>query len=376
MRVAAFVHLQRTLISRHPTGVGKHINNVVPRLARAPGVDLRVLAVREELTADGRIPDDSPLCGLPVAAVPWGRRTVEASWLMCNWPAASRWAGPVDWVYCPAEAYVAAGRAKLAVTAHSSVCFEPNMPWSDRPSVRRDRRRLGPRFRRLRDRATCVLTVSQFLSDRLTDLFGIAPQRLRVVGNGVEDDYYAPGPLPERWSAATARPYVLAVGGLMQWKGADAVLALADELERRRSPLRVVVAGHDEPQYEGPAAARGHLCRLGYVGVEDGLAPLMAGATAVYVPSLYETYGIPAAEAMAAGAPVVTSRHPALLEVTAGAGVTVEPAEASAVADVMDNLLRDAALRAKSVAAGRARAEAHRWSACAARVAGVLRGLS
>lgn len=77
-----------------------------------------------------------------------------------------------------------------------------------------------------------MLTVSQFLSDRLTDLFAIPPERLRVVGNGVEDEYYQPGPLPDRWSAATAQPYVLAVGGLMQWKGADAVLALARELQR------------------------------------------------------------------------------------------------------------------------------------------------
>jgi len=373
MRVAAFVHLQRTLLSRHPTGVGKHINNVVPRLARAPGVDLRVLAVREELTAGGAIPDDSPLAGLPVAPVPWRRRTVEASWLLLNWPAAQRWSGPVDWVYCPAEAYVAPGPARLAVTAHSSVCFEPNMPWSDRPSVRRDRRRLGPRFRRLRARADCILTVSQFLSDRLADLFAIPPARLRVVGNGVEDCYYDPGPLPERWVRLAARPFVLAVGGLMQWKGADAVLALADELTRRGSDLQVVVAGHDEPDYVARAAGHSNLVRLGYVGVEDGLAALMARATAVYVPSLYETYGIPAAEAMAAGAPVVVSHQPALTEVVGGAGMAVDPADARAVADVMDQLLRDAALRARQVAAGRARAEGHRWSACADRVAAALR---
>lgn len=71
MRIAAFVHLQRTLLSRHPTGVGKHINNILPRLAQMAGVELQILAVREELTADDTIPDDSPLCDLPVAVVPW-----------------------------------------------------------------------------------------------------------------------------------------------------------------------------------------------------------------------------------------------------------------------------------------------------------------
>ena len=94
---------------------------------------------------------------------------------------------------------------------------------------------------------------------------------------------------------------------------------------------------------------------------EAGLADRYAAADVAVFLSEYEGFGLPALEAAARGVPLVASRAPALGEIFGEAALLVEPRDEPQVAGAIDQLLRDAALRARLVAAGRSLAARHSW---------------
>ena len=90
-------------------------------------------------------------------------------------------------------------------------------------------------------------------------------------------------------------------------------------------------------------------------------------ATVFAYPSLYEGFGFPVAQAMAAGVPVVTSNVSSLPEIAGDAAVLVDPRSPQELRDALQRLLLSPALRADLAARGRVRAADFRWETCAAR---------
>jgi glycosyltransferase involved in cell wall biosynthesis len=103
---------------------------------------------------------------------------------------------------------------------------------------------------------------------------------------------------------------------------------------------------------------------LGYVPEAD-LPGLTAGATVFVYPSLYEGFGFPVAQAMAAGAPVLTSNNSCLPEVTGDAAILIDPRSASEIAASLTRLFESESLQMELRTRGRARAELFRWEKCA-----------
>ena len=200
-----------------------------------------------------------------------------------------------------------------------------------------------------------VIAVSEFTRRELVELLGVPDRKIRVVPNAVGDEFTSEGP-------AADGDYVLAVGTLEPRKNLD---RLVDAVRRTDRELRVVGA-----RGWGGIEVKGNGVRwLGEVDDAE-LARLYRGATCVAYPSLYEGFGIPILEAMACGAPVVTTRGTAMEEVADGAAVLVDARDPVEIAAGIE---RAAAERETLVARGLERARAFRWDAVTAATVEVYR---
>lgn len=208
-------------------------------------------------------------------------------------------------------------------------------------------------------RATAIVCVSQFSADQAVELLGIKPPH--VVHNGVDPRYVDAPPLAERALAGLgiAGPYVLTVGGASKRKNLEGLAAAWPAIHAARPEVTLVLAGPEHPRRTQLFADLPGTRLLGRV--DDAVVPgLYAAASAVVVPSLYEGFGLPALEGMAAGAPVVAANTSSLPEVVGDGGALVEPTTDGIVDGVLWALGGGAEV-AEVAARGRSRAAEFTW---------------
>jgi glycosyltransferase involved in cell wall biosynthesis len=226
--------------------------------------------------------------------------------------------------------------------------------------------------------ASVLVTVSATTAKRLGDL--LAPAAPIVVApHGIDHDRFRPDePAPGYDRAALAtlgigrRPFVLFLGTIEPRKDVVGVVRAFDRLSAVHHSLLLVLAGgrgwgDDEVDREIAASrAAERVVRLGYV--EDRLVPtLLRSARAMVYPSLEEGFGLPVLEALACGAPLVTTKGSAMEEVAEGAALLVAPGDHDGLAGAIDMVVqRDAGLSARRER-GLEVAGAHTWEASARR---------
>jgi glycosyltransferase involved in cell wall biosynthesis len=253
-------------------------------------------------------------------------------------------------LHCPTYRGPLRSRVPLVVTVHDLAVLRH--PETFNRWTRRYSPRIVPHVLRAARR---VIAVSEFTRRELIELLDIPPDKIRVVPNAVEDEFTQDGP-------SAPGEYVLAVGTLEPRKNLDRLVEAA-----RRSDVELRVVG---ARGWGRVEAGGNGVRwLGEVD-DSELARLYRGAVCLAYPSLYEGFGIPVLEAMACGAPVVTTRGTAMEEVADGAAVLVD---AQDPAEIAAGIERAAAEREQLVARGLERARAFRWEAVAAATVEVYR---
>ena len=162
--------------------------------------------------------------------------------------------------------------------------------------------------------------------------------------------------------------FLLTVGTIEPRKNLLTLLSAFEELARERplATLQLVIAGSrgwlSEPFFA--ALERSPMRKLiiltEYLNDEE-LRALYSSCRAFVYPSIYEGFGLPPLEAMACGAPVITSRIPALEETTGAAAILVEPTNVEAFAAAIADLLDSDDLRSKLSALGRSRAGEFTW---------------
>ncbi|MFE9387904.1 glycosyltransferase family 4 protein [Streptomyces sp. NPDC006784] len=225
--------------------------------------------------------------------------------------------------------------------------------------------------RRVARRLPSVVTVSGSSRQEIADDLGVARERIDVVPIGADTRLFAPDPavpeVPGRIVTTSSADVPL--------KGLVFLIEALAKARIQRPEAHLVVVG-TRPE-EGPVAdaiaAHGLAGAVEFVkGISDAeLAGLVRSAQVACVPSLYEGFSLPAAEAMATGTPLLATTGGAIPEVAGRDGETclaVPPGDAGALADGLARLLGDAELRARLGAAGRERVlERFTWQKAALR---------
>jgi glycosyltransferase involved in cell wall biosynthesis len=169
--------------------------------------------------------------------------------------------------------------------------------------------------------ASRVIAVSEFTKREVVSLLGVPDEHVRVIPNGVEDVFTAEGPRAEG-------DYVLAVGTLEPRKNLQRIA------EAVRGELRVVGA----PGWGGVEPLP-NVAWLGDVP-DDELAALYRGARCLVYASLYEGFGIPVAEALACGCPIVTSRGSAMEEIAGDDATYFDPRSVESIHEGVERAVR------------------------------------
>jgi len=193
-------------------------------------------------------------------------------------------------------------------------------------------------------------------------LLKIPPERITTIYPGIAEEYFKARPTQRE------RPYVLYVGTIEPRKNLDTLLdAWRIVKPDLRHEYELVIAGMDGWSTQATLErVRTEATYLGYVP-EANLPGLFAGATALVYPSLYEGFGLPVVEAMAAGAPVLTSNTSCLPEIAGDAALFANPLSPAQLAGELTRLLESEDLRNQLIERGRRRAQNFRWESCAAR---------
>lgn len=289
---------------------------------------------------------------------------------------------PVDVLFVPAHVLplVSAGRSVVTVHDLGYLAF----PQAHRPL---DRLYLDLSTRWNVTRATRVLADSEATRRDLITRYRAPAEKVAVVYPGWDAEVWRPAP-QEQVAAVKARygiagDYILYLGTLQPRKN---LVRLVQAFARLwgsgfapglQNGLQLVLAGQVGWLAQGVFEAVRRLglesavVFTGYIADEEAVA-LMSGAQAFVFPSLYEGFGFPVLEAMACGVPVVCSNVSSLPEVAGEAALLVDPMDVDALAQAIQRILTDAALRERLVAHGYRQVTCFSWERCARQVKDVL----
>jgi glycogen synthase len=382
-------------------GAGVHVGELARELRKRIELDIRTFGDHDETAPGYRVRGYPPAHDLgradPRQRGAWAAMSrdvamaldpVEADVVHCH-----TW-----YVHLAGLLARAAYALPLAVTIHS---LEPLRPWK--------REQLGGGYdlstwveRTALESAAAVIAVSGGTRDDVLRLFDLPPERVHVIHNGIDPDFYAPDPATdalERYGVDPSLPYILFVGRVTRQKG---IVHLVRALRHLEPGIGVVLcAGQpDTPEIAaemeaGVAEARRHRSNLVWIPEmvsRRDVRQLYSHATLFVCPSVYEPFGIINLEAMACETPVVASAVGGIPEVVVHGetGVLVplqlsaddpmSPADPDAyardLADAVNRLMADAPLRARMGEAGRRRAiVSFSWSSIADETVALYRSL-
>jgi len=215
-------------------------------------------------------------------------------------------------------------------------------------------------------RADLILTISEFSRQDIIDVLKLSPARVRVVYLGLPDR-----PSSGDGVSEPGEKFILALGAMDNRKNTG-LLFDAFNLYKKKlaSNVRLLVVGVEKPELfikkhnlANHPFARDITCR-GFVS-DDELIGLYRHCACFVYPSLYEGFGLPPLEAMAAGAPVIASKTTSVGEVVGEAGLLFDPCSPADLAEKIGSVLDDPGLADELRKKGKERLKFFSWEKCA-----------
>ena len=358
------VALDATPLLGHRTGVGVFCLGALGALGQRADLDVHAFAVswRRRAGIKDLLPPNVSAAQWPMPARPlhtlWGRgATPPIEWFI----------GDVDVVHGTNFVVPPSRRAGEVVSVHDltplhhpELCNQATLAY---PGL----------IRKALRRGAWVHTDSAFVAGEVIEAFDADPAHVRVVAPGVpppiELDRATTRAVAAAFLPAGAQRYVLAIGTAEPRKDLPGLVRAFDELAARHADLALVLAGPPgwgEQALEAAIArarATSRVVRTGWLE-QTALDALLREATVLAFPSLYEGFGFPPLEAMAAGVPVVATRAGSLPEVLGDGASMIGVGDHDGLVEALDDVLTDPELRERLIRAGAERAATFSWDRC------------
>jgi glycosyltransferase involved in cell wall biosynthesis len=218
-------------------------------------------------------------------------------------------------------------------------------------------------------RSRRLIAVSEATRADLVRFYRLDPERIAVIPHGVNPEFFA-------LNRSHLEPYLLCVSTLHPHKNLERLIRAYACSQREYKLVLAGMRGFHTSAIEKLIADQGMGEAIEITGwlPRPELLQLYAGASAFVYPSLFEGFGMPVLEALAAGIPVACSEIRPLREVAADAALFFDPLDEAAIANVLDRIIGDDALRRRLAAAGPERARSFMWKRAAEQTLTALLG--
>ncbi len=344
--------------------------DTTPLLGTRSGVAEVVSSTVAALSGLGTGPDlvpytvsarDTSGAGVGAVTIRWPAKVLIPWWSRVRHPRLERWTGPIDVVH--GTNYVVPPTAAATVVSVYDLSFRHD-PENAVSAARWFPAAVRTAVRRGAVVHTCTEAVAEELRDWLPEA------EVRVIPAGAPD--FSRPAQGGGGESESGPPYLFAVGTAIARKSFPLLIRAFGAVAGELPGVELRIAGSPGPASEAMAAERERLPppvrrRVHLMGRVSGADKqrLLADSSALVHPSVYEGFGFPVLEAMAAGVPVIAADDPAVVEVAADAALFVPRGDEAGLAEAMRRVLESGETRARLADAGRLRVTRFTWESTA-----------